>query len=286
MPTNDFKAFATSGGATVLSQAAYVALTSLLQNGFQVGTAIPEEVNKVLRQSTAMASAIGTMVVGTGGYDALDDGNISALRTAIENTIAAIATNIINSNKRVGQVIVMAGSATPSGTLSCNGSGVSTATYSALTTFAYSSGMLASSSEDKVSNPGKFWIDSGLLYLPDLRTHFLSFAGGPYSLGVYLSDAFASHGHDYLGTTSSDGNHAHFNGMANTVKTPFVYGGSTSGIPGLATQQMEESNGPMIYQGITSTEGAHSHTYSGTTSNSGSSETRSRTTPLSAFIVY
>ena len=62
--SNDFKAFASGGGANTVSAAAWAALTALLANGFQAGVARSEQVNTVLRQATTMSAAIGEFISG------------------------------------------------------------------------------------------------------------------------------------------------------------------------------------------------------------------------------
>lgn len=76
MPTNDFLPFAISGGAPVLNQAAYVAATPA--NGRGAGILPKEYYNKVARQSSVMAAAIG-LFLNNNGQDALDNGDIPAL---------------------------------------------------------------------------------------------------------------------------------------------------------------------------------------------------------------
>lgn len=86
--TNNFKAFATGGGANVISQAAYEALGTLISNGFSTGTAFSNRLNKVWRQSSFVASAIGQFIANHGG-NALDDGNVNAFIAAFESAVAA-----------------------------------------------------------------------------------------------------------------------------------------------------------------------------------------------------
>lgn len=49
--------------------------------------------------------------------------------------------------------------------------------------------------------------------------------------------------------------HNHLNGIANEIVGTFVYGGTTSGMPGSATFSVAEDNGARTYQGNTSTSG-------------------------------
>lgn len=83
MPTNDFKPFATSPGANVLSQADYNALTALL-TGWQSGVAKSTEVNKAMRQATFIAAAIAQFVADSSGQDVLDDGSIANFVTKLK----------------------------------------------------------------------------------------------------------------------------------------------------------------------------------------------------------
>lgn len=86
---NDFLQFAGGGGANVLSQSAYAALTTILASGYSAGTALSPQLNKTWRQSSAMACAWGG-IVDAAGFSALDDGNIANLRTAITNALKTI----------------------------------------------------------------------------------------------------------------------------------------------------------------------------------------------------
>lgn len=84
MPTNDFLAFSTAGGAPVLSQADYAASTPA--NGRGPGILPKEAYNKIARQPAALAAAIGEFIK-LEGFNALDDGNIPGLR---DSFIAAL----------------------------------------------------------------------------------------------------------------------------------------------------------------------------------------------------
>lgn len=97
MATNDFKAFATGVSANVLSQSAYVALSSLISNGFQSGTADSEQLNKVWRQSSVMAQLLGDFIVSRTGQDALDDGNLTTLLTNFVLAVSSVSTSVSGS---------------------------------------------------------------------------------------------------------------------------------------------------------------------------------------------
>lgn len=76
MATNNFKPFATGNGANVTSQADYEALAALT-SGFSSGKASSAQINKALRQSTFIASALAQYVANKSGSDVLDDGDIA-----------------------------------------------------------------------------------------------------------------------------------------------------------------------------------------------------------------
>lgn len=86
MPTNDFKPFATAGGANVSTQAEYLALAAL-STGWQSGKASSKEINKAVRQATFIAAALAQFVSDKGAVDVLDDGNLAGFGT---NLIAAL----------------------------------------------------------------------------------------------------------------------------------------------------------------------------------------------------
>lgn len=90
MPTNDFLPFAASGGANVIPQAQYAAL-SALSNGFSAGIAPSQQLNKVWRQGTIMAAVLAQFIVDTSGASAVDDGTIATL-------LANLKLGIIASN--------------------------------------------------------------------------------------------------------------------------------------------------------------------------------------------
>ncbi|GAL57069.1 hypothetical protein EV102420_05_00030 [Pseudescherichia vulneris NBRC 102420] len=77
MAINDFKPFATGENANVTNQADWEALPAL-GSGFQSGTASSAQVNKALRQATAMGSTMGQFIANAGS-DALDNGDIATL---------------------------------------------------------------------------------------------------------------------------------------------------------------------------------------------------------------
>lgn len=79
MAINEFKPFATGDSANVTSQSDWETLPAL-GTGFQSGKASSAQVNKALRQATAMGSAMGQFIANAGS-DALDNGDIATLVT-------------------------------------------------------------------------------------------------------------------------------------------------------------------------------------------------------------
>lgn len=84
--SNDFLTFATGGGANVLSQAAYAALTSLLANGYQAGVAQSSQLNKTWRQAAIMAAVLAQYVADS-GPNVVDDGTTATILTNLKNAV-------------------------------------------------------------------------------------------------------------------------------------------------------------------------------------------------------
>jgi hypothetical protein len=92
MATNDFQPFAVSGGANVISQAAYLTLLSgALVNGFLSGTAASNQLNKVWRQSSIMSAVLSQFIVDETGANAVDDGTTVTLLANLKAAIAILA---------------------------------------------------------------------------------------------------------------------------------------------------------------------------------------------------
>jgi len=88
MATTDILAFAEGVGANVLTQAQYAALTALLADGFTTGILPSNQLNKILRQSTFMASGLANWMVAR-GISVPDDGNMANLITEISEALSA-----------------------------------------------------------------------------------------------------------------------------------------------------------------------------------------------------
>ena len=95
MATTEILQFAGDGGANVLSQAAYAALTSILADGYPAGILASNLLNKTLRQSNFMSVGLASFCVAQ-GISVPDDGNISALVAKITAAIIKLTQNPVN----------------------------------------------------------------------------------------------------------------------------------------------------------------------------------------------
>lgn len=86
MATNDFLGFASNGNANIASQADYAAAAEQ-GIGMQPGPASSKLANKVWRQGANMAAALGRIAAAR-GYNALDNGDLNELQSAIDDTIS------------------------------------------------------------------------------------------------------------------------------------------------------------------------------------------------------
>jgi hypothetical protein len=122
--TNDFKAIATGGGANVITQSEFAALTSFLANGFSSGVVESDQFNKVIRQASFVASGIGKIISDV-NLNALDDGNLA---TFASNLLSAIATSISSSKSHAasGYQVFPGGLVVQWGTVTVAASGVNT----------------------------------------------------------------------------------------------------------------------------------------------------------------
>ncbi|KGM26160.1 MULTISPECIES: hypothetical protein [Photorhabdus] len=102
---NDFKAFAISNNANVLSQQGYEVYPELLI-GFPDNQYIPNHVlNKILRQTSTISSAIADFIATESGTDVLDDGNVpkitSRFKSVLEQKIAKCCNLNVNTANKV-----------------------------------------------------------------------------------------------------------------------------------------------------------------------------------------
>lgn len=82
MAKNEFKPFATGEEANVLSQEEFEALDAT-ENGFQTGIARSEQLNKVWRQASTIASVVASFMAEKSGNDVLDNGDTAALQATL-----------------------------------------------------------------------------------------------------------------------------------------------------------------------------------------------------------
>ncbi len=73
---NDFKAFSTSNNANIVSQHRYEESPSL-KTGFPPDNITVHVLNKVLRQSSAIAFVVSNFIAIYSGNDVFDDGDYS-----------------------------------------------------------------------------------------------------------------------------------------------------------------------------------------------------------------
>ncbi|NHB60266.1 tail fiber protein [Photorhabdus sp. RW14-46] len=93
---NDFKAFSTSDNANVISQEKYEVNQSL-QTGFSPDNVPTHLLNKVLRQASAVSSAVTDFIATRSGNDVLDDGNIAKLTAQLNKALEQKMTTDIPS---------------------------------------------------------------------------------------------------------------------------------------------------------------------------------------------
>ncbi|WP_301691697.1 tail fiber protein [Klebsiella pneumoniae] len=226
MPVNNFKPFAIAAGANVVSQTEWEALIAL-STGFTAGIARSSQINKALRQSSVMSSALAQFMAETTGEDVLDDGDTAKLVSLLITSVNTVARSALP----VGTPIPW-----PSDTLPADGD------------FAFMQGQTFSLTAYPLLAAA---YPSGVI--PDMRNWTIK--GKPATGRAVLSqeqDGVKSHTHTAsatstdLGTktTSSNGDHAHTWGSGMQKQ-----GGSD--------QEVGSNSGSTF--GTTSTAGAHTH---------------------------
>ncbi|MCC8376312.1 MULTISPECIES: tail fiber protein [Photorhabdus] len=85
-PKNDFKAFSTGNDANVVSQEEYEESQNL-RTGFLPDNISTHLLNKVLRQSSTIASVIANFVAIQSGNNVLDDGDVAKLTTQLNSAL-------------------------------------------------------------------------------------------------------------------------------------------------------------------------------------------------------
>ncbi|AOK62011.1 hypothetical protein WM29_23060 [Burkholderia ubonensis] len=107
MANNNFKAFAAAAGANVMTQADYEALAALL-TGFQSGTAQSQQLNKVWRQSSIMASVLAQFIVDLTGQDAIDDGTTTTLLANLKTAVQAQSAAVVGHARNLAMSVTAA----------------------------------------------------------------------------------------------------------------------------------------------------------------------------------
>lgn len=113
MATNDFLPFGTGVGANVLDQASYAALAART-GGFSSGVAKSNEVNKAIRQSSAMSAMIGQFIADKAVANASDDGDLATLQARFIAALAATyGPNVVHFAAGGGTANAMTGTFVP-----------------------------------------------------------------------------------------------------------------------------------------------------------------------------
>jgi microcystin-dependent protein len=195
-------------------------------------------------------------LVGTTGAQELEDktidGNKNTLSNIAQSSVTDLTTNLA-AIAPVGSILMWPTGSAPAGWLICNGSTFNAATYPELNTLL------------------------GGNTLPDLRdrvpvgvsgTKAVKSTGG--SAAVTLSSGnLPSHTHTFSGTSSAAGGHSH--SMSSLMKTNNAAGSGASDNGGNSTVQGTTTGRFSGGQdGSTDSVANHTHTYSGTTSATGS----------------
>ncbi|HEI6980570.1 TPA: tail fiber protein, partial [Yersinia enterocolitica] len=97
---NEILPFGLGAESNVMTQAEYEALAAR-SSGFSSGVAKSEQLNKVWRQSSFMASVLADFIAARSGNDVLDNGNTATLLASLELAIKEYA----NSNLPVASTL-------------------------------------------------------------------------------------------------------------------------------------------------------------------------------------
>ncbi|MDN8543367.1 hypothetical protein QZH36_18345 [Erwinia sp. BC051422] len=276
MAKNDFKPFATGESANVLSQADYEALDATA-NGFQTGIARSEQLNKVWRQASTMSHVIGQFIADNSGEDVKDDGNTEEILGNFQKALQSKL--IIEAIYPIGIVVWFAQNKNPN-------------VIFPGTTWKYigenkTIRLGSASGGDVMTTGGADQISLAIGNLP-AHNHTYSASTSTFDYGTVGTSGVGDHGHSAW--TDAQGNHQHGSGMRlpsnqdglafyGTWEAPGGSAAVSRGGSGAAIQAPTSANGQHSHNvGIGGSGahshsvgiGAHSHTLSGTTSNTGS----------------
>lgn len=180
MPVNQFLPFATDEDANVMSQSDYTALAAR-QDGFQLGVASSQQLNKVWRQASIISTAIAQFICDNQAEDVLDNGEIptlvNQLETAIQSFLGGNSTLVLP-----GTTVLWCAPVVPNGYLELAGQAISRTTYSAL--FALFGTTHGAGNGSTTFN------------LPDMRGEFVR--GWDHGRGVDVGRTLGSHQDDAI----------------------------------------------------------------------------------------
>ncbi|WP_380183601.1 hypothetical protein [Kalamiella sp. sgz302252] len=276
MAKNDFKPFATGDNANVLSQEEFEALDAT-ENGFQTGIARSEQLNKVWRQASTMTHVIGQFIANNSGKDVIDNGDTSEI---LKNFQLSLQSKLlIDAIYPVGIVVFFAQNKDPN-------------TVFSGTTWKYvgenkTIRLGSANGSDIMTTGGNDAVSLTVGNIP-AHNHTYSATTSVFDYGTKGTSGVGDHGH--TAWTDSQGNHQHGAGMRlpsnqdglafyGTWEAPAGSAAISRGGSGAAIQAATSANGLHSHNvGIggagahshTVGIGAHSHTLSGTTSNTGS----------------
>ncbi|WP_230679746.1 tail fiber protein, partial [Yersinia pseudotuberculosis] len=130
---NEILPFGLGAESNVMTQAEYEAM-SARAGGFSSGVAKSEQLNKVWRQSSFVASVLADFIANQSGNDVLDNGNTQQLLDSLELAIKKYSSDNLPSASLSQKGIVQLSSATNSDseTLAATSKAVKTANDAAL----------------------------------------------------------------------------------------------------------------------------------------------------------
>lgn len=212
MAKSEYLPFATADGANVISEDEYQNLTTR-HNGFVAGVARSDVMNTVWRQSSVMSSALGQFIANKTGKDVLDDGDVAALLTSLQDALKSQISDTVPAASTTVAGITKLSSATSSNdeTMAATPKAVKAA-YDLASKVSvdalYPVGIVTWFAQNKDPNtlfPGTTW-----KYIGENRTIRLASANGSDVMTTGGSDSVTlavgnlpAHGHTFSANTSS-----------------------------------------------------------------------------------
>lgn len=136
MPTNDFRPIAIAAGAVILSQADWIAFLAANPNGWPSGIVPATRMNKAIRQSSVISSALAQYVSDALAADVLDPDGGVAVATITAQILAAITATALAATgalERTGDVKLGLWTTAAAGWVLCNDGTIGSATSGAST---------------------------------------------------------------------------------------------------------------------------------------------------------